>query len=702
MTTGPTQTKCQVTLSSVTSVGADGGAGAVTVTAAPECPWDASSAATWLSGLSPTSGQGPGKVEFSAAANPSAAARDGEIVVNDARVRVSQAGAACQFDLQPAALALTASGGMQSAAVTTLSGCVWTATTDVPWVQFTSAVTGSGPGTIGFAVAPNVDPTSRAGTITVASRQLNVTQDGRAPASCTYILSETTVTPDASGGTGTVGVTAGPGCPWTATSTAPWISVVAGNAGAGNGQVGVVVAPNTGGARTGTLLIAGQTFTVVQEAGSPSCTYALGASSAALPAAGGSGSVNVAAAGGCGWTASSTASWIVLTSGTTGSGDGLVSFTVAANTGSDRTGTIVAAGQTFTVTQGGAAACSYSLDKSATTVAAAGANDAVTVTAAAGCSWTAATTAPWLTVTSGASGTGNGVVTFSAATNAGGARTGTIAVAGQTVTVSQGAATPTCTFAVDKTSFSIAAAGGADSVAVTAAAGCAWAANSGAPWITIASDTARSGNGAVAFTAAPNTGGARTGTITVAGYTVTVTQAAAPPACTYAVGSTTASYAALGGTGTVGVTAGTNCTWTATSNATWITIQSGGTGRGDGSVGYTVAPNLGGTRTGTLTVAGQTVTVTQAAVIVVCTYSVAPTSVTVPTDKVTSVSVAVTAPAGCAWTARSNDGWIDVTAGASGTGNGTVAFDVEKGGGKKGRTGTLTVAGRTVTITQKD
>ena len=61
------------------------------------------------------------------------------------------------------------------------------------------------------------------------------------------------------------------------------------------------------------------------------------------------------------------------------------------------------------------------------------------------------------------------------------------------------------------------------------------------------------------------------------------------------------------------VTAGTGCAWTAVSNATFITITSGSSGSGNGSVGYSVAANTGSTsRNGTMTIAGQTFTVTQA------------------------------------------------------------------------------------------
>jgi hypothetical protein len=43
----------------------------------------------------------------------------------------------------------------------------------------------------------------------------------------------------------------------------------------------------------------------------------------------------------------------------------------------------------------------------------------------------------WITVDSGSSGTGDGVVTFSVGANAGAPRTGTMTIAGQTFTVAQ-------------------------------------------------------------------------------------------------------------------------------------------------------------------------------------------------------------------------------------------------------------------------
>jgi Tol biopolymer transport system component len=83
--------------------------------------------------------------------------------------------------------------------------------------------------------------------------------------------------------------------------------------------------------------------------------------------------------------------------------------------------------------------------------------------------------------------------------------------------------------------------------------------------------------------------------------------------CSYSIAPATASLPAAGGTGNVTVTAAPACAWAAGGNPGWITITSGGSGSGNGTIGYSVQANTGSSRTGTLTIAGQTFTVTQAA-----------------------------------------------------------------------------------------
>ena len=82
-----------------------------------------------------------------------------------------------------------------------------------------------------------------------------------------------------------------------------------------------------------------------------------------------------------------------------------------------------------------------------------------------------------------------------------------------------------------------------------------------------------------------------------------------------------------------------------------------------------------------------------------CSYSISPTSLTIGASGGAGNTIAVTTQTGCAYTAASNDAFITITSGASGTGNGTVVFTVAANSGAA-RTGTITVAGRTFTVNQ--
>lgn len=66
-----------------------------------------------------------------------------------------------------------------------------------------------------------------------------------------------------------------------------------------------------------------------------------------------------------------------------------------------------------------------------------------------------------------------------------------------------------------------------------------------------------------------------------------------------------------GGSATIAVTAGSGCAWTVSSNASFVTLSSATSQTGSGGVSFSVPENAGDTRTGTLTIANQTVTVTQ-------------------------------------------------------------------------------------------
>jgi hypothetical protein len=524
----------------------------------------------------------------------------------------------------------------------------------------------------------------------------------------------------ATGGAAAVTVTTQPECAWTASSEVGWIGDLGPTSGQGNGAVQFRVSPNPDGTpREAAIVINDHPAMVRQDASA--CRFELTSSNGPFAVDGGTGTVEVSAPRGCEWAASSSDNWIVIASPDFGSGPGRVSFRVAVNDGSGRTGTIVIGGASVAVSQeavvvvdppvvvvnppgptpappppsGNPPACTPSVQPTAASMGPAGGSGAFTIATAAGCSWTVTSLVPWITVNTAASGTGSATIAFAVAVNGGSTRIGTLDVSGQTITVTQAGVPGPCPVAIDRTSHSVAAeATNGVTVAVFAAVDCAWTAASHAAWLTIASGAGGSGNGTVAFNAAANAGGARSGTLTIGGKTFTVNQAAA---CLYAINPSTQSISAAGGAGSsVAVSTAAGCAWTATRNAAWLTIAAGASGSGNGSVAFSVAANSGSARTGTLTIAGHAFTVLQGGA---CTYSINPTSHTIGRKGGKGPNIAVSAPAGCSWTAASNDGWLTITSGASGTGNDTVKFQVASFSGSS-RTGTLTIAGRTFTVTQ--
>jgi uncharacterized protein (TIGR03437 family) len=82
--------------------------------------------------------------------------------------------------------------------------------------------------------------------------------------------------------------------------------------------------------------------------------------------------------------------------------------------------------------------------------------------------------------------------------------------------------------------------------------------------------------------------------------------------CTYSSTATSQQFPAIGGVGTITVTTQSGCSWTATSNSTWITLNAP-TGTGYGGTGFIVAANTGAARSGSISVGGQTITINQAA-----------------------------------------------------------------------------------------
>lgn len=93
-----------------------------------------------------------------------------------------------------------------------------------------------------------------------------------------------------------------------------------------------------------------------------------------------------------------------------------------------------------------------------------------------------------------------------------------------------------CSFSINPTSASFAAAGGTASVTVTTTPGCNWTAASNNSFITVTSGASGSGSGTVNYSVAANTSTlSRNGSLTIAGLTHSVTQAGTGGGCTNAI-----------------------------------------------------------------------------------------------------------------------------------------------------------------------
>jgi Putative binding domain, N-terminal len=343
-------------------------------------------------------------------------------------------------------------------------------------------------------------------------------------------------------------------------------------------------------------------------------SVSLSPTSQAVPANGGT--FNATVSGNSSWTLNSDASWVTVSSGGTGNGNGSATYTVTANPGAARSAHLVAASgsasATLTINQDAASgpppsSAQLQVDPVSQTVAPGGESRSATVTS--NVSWTATSDASWLHINSGASGTGNGTIGYTADPNAGAARSGHITVAGggltATHTVNQGAVTANPP-SINPTTNAVVAAGGSFSAAVTATG--AWTAAGNQPsWLTITSGASGSGNGTIAYTVAANSGGARSAQITVTSSggtaTLTVNQAAAP-AGTLSLNPTTQNVATGGGSFATQVTA--SGAWNATPDVPWINITSGASGIGNGTINYTVAANSTVARSGYITVTSGT------------------------------------------------------------------------------------------------
>ena len=176
----------------------------------------------------------------------------------------------CNYTPNPKVLSFSPSAANVPVKLSSRSGCTWAAQSDAPWLAVT-APSGDGNSTLQVSVQPNPGLEPRTGTIKVGGANVAVTQSGAVPPSsageCISLrLQRSGDQMPASGlsGATSLGVFADKQCGWVAQTNAPWITLTAGGAGAGNGTVSYIAQPNDGGFRSALISIGDKNFSVNQ------------------------------------------------------------------------------------------------------------------------------------------------------------------------------------------------------------------------------------------------------------------------------------------------------------------------------------------------------------------------------------------------------------------------------------------------------
>ena len=491
-------------------------------------------------------------------------------------------------------------------------------------------------------------------------------------------LSTTSQSIDAAGGTLTVSLAIGGGCPWTVTGAPAWLTI--GSAGMGPVNISFTAAPNIGVARSAFLTIAGVSFLVNQSQGACAPAPTISPTFRSILAAGGTSTVAVTAPAACPWTVTGLPSWITMP--TSGTGNASLVFVAQANPdATSRFKSFTVAGKLFTVQQDANLCGGAMLNPSSVSLPNTSTTGTVALIAPSSCAWTISGVPSWVTFPSGYSGTGSATLTYQVGSNNGPPQSAIMTIAGAKLTLSQAqsACYPYTTIS-PTSSPTFGAAGGSFTVAVTAQPSCSWTAWNFPSWITVSTPLPKTGSGTLTYIVSANSGASRSATPVIAGATHSVTQSGSPCAASTISPTSSPTFSGTGANFTVNVTAQPGCTWTVTGQPWWIEVASPLPVTGSGSVTYLVDANSGAARSASILISGVSHTVSQ---------STGPCSITTisPTSSPTfpgagaTFTVNVTAPAACSWSVQSIPAWITVASNLPVTGSGSFSYSVAANSG---------------------
>jgi len=182
----------------------------------------------------------------------------------------------CAFALGPLNQLVSFGGGTVTIGVTTNPGCSWTAQVDQTWLSL-SGGSGTGSGTITGVAQANASGSNQTAFVTLAGQDVAIVQPAGA---CTYVVSPTSLSLPASGGSGTLGVTTA--CPTTSSSDAAWANVTT----LAPGSVAYNVDANTSlTSRSATLTVGTQDVSLIEAAANSTPTVMVTPSASSITTA---------------------------------------------------------------------------------------------------------------------------------------------------------------------------------------------------------------------------------------------------------------------------------------------------------------------------------------------------------------------------------------------------------------------------------
>ena len=680
---------------------ASGGNDVATLNASPACAWTATSSCGFVT-INNNSGTGNGNISYTVAAN-TGPARSCTINAMGRTFLISQDAApvaACTYTINPGSQNFSAASATSSFAISAGANCTWTASTSCNFVTLNTN-SGTGNGTINYTVATN-SGAARTCNIYVGGKAFILTQDAAPVAACTYTINPGSQNFSSASAASSFAISAGANCTWTASTSCNFVSLN-NNSGTGNGTINYTVATNSGASRTCNIYVGGKAFIITQDAAPvAACTYTINPGSQNFSSASATSSFAISAGANCTWTASTSCNFVSLNNNS-GTGNGNINYTVAANSGPARTCNIYVGGKAFIITQDAApvAACTYTINPGSQNFSAASAASSFAISAGANCTWTASTSCNFVTLNNN-SGTGNGTINYTVATNTGPARTCNIYVGGKAFILTQDAApVAACTYTINPGSQNFSSASAASSFAISAGANCTWTASTSCNFASL-NNNSGTGNGTINYTVSTNTGAARTCNIYVGGKAFILTQDAAPvAACTYAINPASQNFSSASAASSFAISAGANCTWTASTSCNFVLLNNSN-GTGNGAISYTVSANTGPARTCNIYVGGKTYIITQdAATVTTCTYTLSSYSMNFSSAGGNSNVSVLPKPvsSSCTWTAVAGCGFVNIQ-NPNGAGPGTVQFSVAPNNGPA-RFCNVTIAGQEFTIFQE-